>query len=393
MSALPLSVEHLPLLGYFALIGALLLAILPNFTARKPNLAAGVFLLFALASVGSTWTYMLRYFQRSFLDSAARAGVPAAEYTSQAWLRDVSLFHEAWGYVCANPYRWWWSEQLCLWTVGPLTILLAVEGRRRGIKRTWAFMLLGQVVAVSFAQSLFFAALALAPPAAPAAPAVRTPAAPRANSAAKSSPLTWLVILAVVLGNASVAFTPGTVFSRYFLANLLAMHCVLFLPFLLPDTKQAPFALSRFYLNIALVGLRFRAPTALELLPADLPRTAKAIVPELPALFAKQWAVLNEHPAQQSIGWDVIFASLSAVAYLVWSSRAPTRPAERVAYPILALVVLATPFVGASTAVGVGLAMREGKKEARADAEHAVESARRAEAVRELAAVGNKKKE
>ncbi|BGP15650.1 hypothetical protein JCM10213_005119 [Rhodosporidiobolus nylandii] len=387
----PLALSHLPLFGYFALIGGLLVAASPALTARKPNAVAGLFFLLALASLGSTWSYMFAYFRRSFEDSAARAGVAAAEYSTQAWLNDVSLFHEAWHYVCETPQRWWWSEQLCLWTVGPLTLLMTVEGRRHGIKRTWAFMLLGQVVAVSFAQSLFFAAVALAPPVKPAA-APATPAQGRLPTSPNSK-LTWWLLFAVIAGNASVAFTPRTLYSSFFLPNLLLMHAVLLAPLVIPDRKTAPMALSRFYLNISLVVIRFRAPTVLEILGKDTPFSFAAVVPRIPELLKAQWDTLNEHPAQQSIGWDVVFASISALVYLVWSSRQPARPAERVSPAILALLVLATPLVGVGTAVGLGLAIREGKKETREDAEKKLEEARRAQAVQNVQELGTKKKQ
>ncbi|GAA6043831.1 hypothetical protein JCM8097_002076 [Rhodosporidiobolus ruineniae] len=392
MSALPLplslSLEHLPLLGYFALIALLLGAVAPNFSGpgQRFNAVAGVFILLALASVGSTWYYMLKYFERSFIDSAFRAGVSPAAYTTKAWLADVSLFHEAWAYVCDSPQRWWWTEQLCLWTVGPLTLIMGVEGRRHGIKRPWAFMLLGQIVAVSSAQSLFFAALALSPSEVPLprkpVPAPSSPAAKQAASS-RNSPLTWSLLAAVILGNASVAFAPGTLRTWWFLPNLLGMHAVLLVPLFLHkrDTSNAPMTLSRFYLNLALISLRFRAPTVLALL-GDTPLSIKAVVPRLPELFATQWETLNSHPAQQSIGWDVLFASLSGLVFLLWTSRAPKRPDERVSFLIPALLAVSAPFVGVSTAVGVGLAVAEGKKEATLDAEERVEVARKEEATK-----------
>jgi hypothetical protein len=85
------SVEHLPLVGYFGLILASLFTISPDLL-RKPNAISLVFLALAAGSLFSTWSYMLAYFQRSFEDSAVRAGSTVAEYSTQAWLKDVSLF-------------------------------------------------------------------------------------------------------------------------------------------------------------------------------------------------------------------------------------------------------------------------------------------------------------
>ncbi|GAA5983018.1 hypothetical protein JCM11641_004689 [Rhodosporidiobolus odoratus] len=386
-----LTIEHLPLAGYFALIGYLLFTIAPSLTRRKPSPITLVFFLLALASVGSTWLYMLAYFKRSFADAALRAGVAVQDYSTQAWLRDVSLFKEAWEYVCSTPQRWWWSEQLCLWTVGPLTLLMAVEGRRHRIKSLCAYMLLGQVVAISFAQSLFFLALSVAPslPAKVAptpAPAKSGTAQPLITRKPPSS-LTWWLLAAVILGNASVAFAPRTLFSSLFLPNLLLMHAVLVLPLVLRDNKSAPMTLSRFYMNVSIVALRFRWPTLLEIIGKESDLSLQKLVPRIPQLLEQQWVILNEHPAQQSIGWDVIFTSISALVYL-GTGRSPRRADERLSYIVLTLVVLATPLVGVSSTVGMGLAIREGRKEAREDAERKLDETRRAQAVERMATLG-----
>jgi hypothetical protein len=53
---------------------------------------------------------------------------------------------------------------------------LTDSGIRRGIRYTWAFMLLGQIVAISFATNLFLLTLLLSPPApAPSSSGVRRP--------------------------------------------------------------------------------------------------------------------------------------------------------------------------------------------------------------------------
>lgn len=44
------------------------------------------------------------------------------------WLRDTSLFKEAWLYVVANEQRWWWSAEVCAFTVAPWALFLYVEG-------------------------------------------------------------------------------------------------------------------------------------------------------------------------------------------------------------------------------------------------------------------------
>ncbi len=106
-----------------------------------------------------------------------------------AWLRATSLFSEAWLFVVRQPLRWWWSSTICTFTVGPWALFLhshtarrrhpfaapstggtngggASGGgggggarRRRGVRETAAYMLLGQIVAISVAQNLYHLAL------------------------------------------------------------------------------------------------------------------------------------------------------------------------------------------------------------------------------------------
>ncbi|KDN49196.1 hypothetical protein K437DRAFT_255320 [Tilletiaria anomala UBC 951] len=154
----------------------------------------------AVLSLGTTWYHMIRYLlwsYQTFLHKAklaqllppvrhaadARAGatlspsstlsthITHAVHLSQTtlermhvWLRETSLFKEAWLLVVGNELNWWWSAEVCIFTVGVWALFLRQRGGRSSIPSVWAFMLLGQVVAISFAQNLFHLALVLAPP-------------------------------------------------------------------------------------------------------------------------------------------------------------------------------------------------------------------------------------
>lgn len=79
------------------------------------------------------------------------------------WLSSTSLFLEAWNKVVDNEANYWWSLEVCLFAVGAWTIFLQTQRRRLGVPQLWAYMLLGQTVAISFAACLFNVALALRP--------------------------------------------------------------------------------------------------------------------------------------------------------------------------------------------------------------------------------------
>lgn len=99
-------------------------------------------------------------------------------------------------------------------------------GQRRDIPHLWAFMLLGQIVAISFAANLFFAAVLLGKLEHRQVPAQALPS--------------WSWHLAVIGTLASVAAIPHTRELDSFIYILLAPHLLLFLPIIArpPSTVQ-----------------------------------------------------------------------------------------------------------------------------------------------------------
>ncbi|CAO1636683.1 unnamed protein product [Sympodiomycopsis kandeliae] len=199
---LVLSAAHPQLLilySYFLLIGFLLYRVLTRSIlsgvqdrwdhvkdARRKEVV--LWSVLALVSLGSTWTYMIKYFIRSYSDWFEKAnlssyGIPAlpvcparfglsgchislaATYFQRfsQWLSNTSLFTEAWLLVVSNEANWWWSLEVCLYTVGPWTVFLHTQRRRTAVPHLWLYMLIGQTVAISFAACLYQIALALRP--------------------------------------------------------------------------------------------------------------------------------------------------------------------------------------------------------------------------------------
>jgi hypothetical protein len=78
------------------------------------------------------------------------------------WLTDTPIYLDAAEIVAEKARRYWWGNQRALATVA-WSMLLAIEGRRRKVPFLWAYMLLAQLVSLSFAQNLFYIALLLAP--------------------------------------------------------------------------------------------------------------------------------------------------------------------------------------------------------------------------------------
>jgi len=274
-----LGLIHLPLIGYFGAIGGLLSLVSPQLFRRKQTTGSLVFLLLSALSLLATWTYMGLYFQHSFREAALERGIPPSLFSTKQWLEDVSLFNEAWGYVCQTPERYWWSEQLMYWTTGPLAMLMSIEGeffdfrkpfwfkanevpmhrllsgQRRNVQYLWVYMLIGQIVAISFAQSLFFAALALSPAVLPRAPVANKPLGPPPGQ-------TWTLVASVMLGAVGTTLVPARVSTEQFLPLLLGIHLFAVLPLVdyIPQ-KLIRLPPSRLYFNYAFISLRLRWDT------------------------------------------------------------------------------------------------------------------------------------
>lgn len=225
------------------------------------------------------------------------------------WLKDTALFEQAWTIVCDGPLRWWWSEQLCLFTVGFWTVFLLTTGaytplfadlwlysscflplgREHGVRHVWAYMLFGQLVAISVASNLFFLALPR-----------KSEMKPRASTQKTVPPVLWLSVLASLL---TVFLVPHSLRHDYFLSNLLIMHALLVIPLLRPVTSACTGRLHirtrTLYQLITLLAVIARLRTALSMM------TGRSTL----------WAVLTSHPAQASIGWDVVWTTIS---FLQW---------------------------------------------------------------------------
>lgn len=80
----------------------------------------------------------------------------------RAWLTEVPLYRDAAEIVAEKARRFWWGNQRGLASI-PWGMLLAIEGRRRKMPFLWAYLVLSQLVNLSFAQNLFYLSLLVSP--------------------------------------------------------------------------------------------------------------------------------------------------------------------------------------------------------------------------------------
>ncbi|KAM0787537.1 hypothetical protein ACM66B_003608 [Microbotryomycetes sp. NB124-2] len=342
---------HAPLVGYFALIAGLCVLTAPQVVRheRITKLPVVLFGLLAIASLATTWRYMFKYFVWSKHDAAHQLG--RSTISSREWLQAKSLFHEAWHHVCSTADKWWWSEQLCLWTVSGFTVFLAVEGHRRQVRHVWAFMLLGQVVAISFAQNLFMLALE---------------SRPRQKATDLEEYKTdYRTLFSVALALGTVAVVPATLNSNAFLANLLIMHILLFVPLISRawSGRSDRVSVPLLYGSSAVICFITRLPT-LSAVATQHELSSPALLD--PGIYKIMLKTLFVHPAQSSIGFDVVFATASFAAWMLYEAGKRPRATPQQWF-VTMLLIASMPGLGVAVSGSLWLALRESDRDRRAE--------------------------
>lgn len=170
-------------------------------------------------------------------------------------------------------------------------------------------MLLGELVAISVASNLFYLAICLS------APPIRSE---KSNSPLLAPPGLWLSVFLALI---TVGISPFTSEST-FLPNLLLMHALLFVPlFSKPPTNvtgQNRFSIRirTLYSLITVFALVLRLRTissVLSYMPKGQTLRSVAVI---------VWRILHSHPAQSSIGWDVIWTTVS---FFIWTAMSRSK--------------------------------------------------------------------
>ncbi|KAF8066485.1 hypothetical protein FPV67DRAFT_1495003 [Lyophyllum atratum] len=312
----------------------------------------------ALASLGHTWLHMFRFLAWSFNAYEATLEISAIESTSALnrltlWLIDTALFEQAWAAVCFGPFNWWWSQQLCLYTVGAWTVLLATKGRERRVPHVWAYMLLGQLVAISVASNLFYLAFLLAP-ASTSSVGHSKKSKTKPKRAALASPTLYIPVF---LSLATIGYSPYTsVASGTFLPNLLLMHTLSVVPLIVPPLSisllpSVPISTLAALVSVTSMLLHSRA-TLLAFLSLNHGTLASflndvADVGKWRSFIDVAWMTLQDHhPAQSSIGWDVVWTTVSLAAWSLLSGSGEDDKGTNGATS-RAFMALATPMLSA----------------------------------------------
>lgn len=170
-------------------------------------------------------------------------------------------------------------------------------------------MLLAQLVATSVASNLFYLALILSS-------TWPSSHSRHPNIPAKTVPLS--VSVPVLLSLLTIAAVPFTS-ERTFLPNLLLMHGLLVVPLLSPSpsAKSTRYSINvrSLYILVLVIALACRTKT-IHLALGSLRQTSN--VSGLSRVFNEAvHDALYSHPAQSSIGWDVVWTTSSLFVWIL----------------------------------------------------------------------------
>jgi hypothetical protein len=194
-----------------------------------------------------------------------------------------------------------------------MLLKLTSIGVRRGIKHTWAFMLLGQIVAISFATNLFLLTLILSP-------ASTQPSSARSQRSSWLGP--WLLNLGSVLATVIPAFLLADEHywhhSADFLPVLLIPHVALLVPPFARALVPARYLPDN---STAFEDKTYNYMWALTLGNAALMMVKTTYAAVSYGGFQGIQNALLEHPAASSVGFDVIFCWITWICWISTQGR------------------------------------------------------------------------
>lgn len=183
-------------------------------------------------------------------------------------------------------------------------------GSRRRIPYIWAYMILGQVVAISVASSLFFAVMLAYPP---------------VINKSVSEKLLWMLALSTVGGIITVIISPYVAATEGFMPNLLVMHILLIFP--LASKKFIPLpAFSSIKTPLFIITLyTFAAGANLSIYINQWLVCLSTLEVQSNSFISDVYSMLLGtffgHPAQSSISYDIVCMQIISIAWMCTSSK------------------------------------------------------------------------
>ncbi|KAI1105946.1 hypothetical protein F4804DRAFT_302966 [Jackrogersella minutella] len=265
------------------------------------------------------------------------------------WLSDIPLYYDNLEIIAEKARRFWWGQQIDLATVA-FSMLLSIEGRRRNIPLTSAFLILAHHVNLSFAQNLFSLALILTPSPLPSDESLELPVAPFRSSRLVQirnkfiipKPKNWylhpfVLLSGLALNYGSIFLLPYAAETPSFANVAFLSRASTFLPLILPEIVPASwgtvfshphdaysslttifraisFASFALHVKSSVIGLITSTPNShyhrhSVFVPWDMEERTNW--ERSTTAFSKVMGSIYDHPAVKAVGWDVLFCALS----------------------------------------------------------------------------------
>lgn len=279
--------------------------------------------------------------------------LPSIHHSSQLyigqWLSDTPIYFDTFEIIAEKARRFWWGQQVDLATTA-FSLLLAIEGQRRHVPTTMAFLALAHLVNLSFAQNLFYLSLLLTPSPLSSDEGPRLLIAPLYNSTWRQirdkflsrKPVNWyphplLMYGALILNYGSMFILPYAAGTQSFTNSVLLTRGSTFLPLILPkivpvkwgkvhvhphDTYSSLTTLFRFVSTVSFL-LYFKATTTALLynVPNSHYHRHSVLIPwdveerstweRSTTAVGKVIGSISDHPAVTAVGYDVLISGLS----------------------------------------------------------------------------------
>ncbi|KAI0887476.1 uncharacterized protein GGS22DRAFT_157242 [Annulohypoxylon maeteangense] len=263
------------------------------------------------------------------------------------WLSDTSPYFDSLEIVAEKARRFWWGQQIDLATIA-FSFLLSIEGRRRNIPLTSAFLALAHLVSLSFAQNLFFLALLLTPaPLSQGREGFGLPVAPSRLVQIRDrffprKPKNWYLSpgsfgLALAINYSTIFLLPLAAETPSFVNVVFFTRASTFLPLILPRIAPTSWGtihahphdayrpFTTIYRSVSFMSFVYYAKATIIALIANIPnshrhrhsvffawdmeertnweRSSTAVGKVLGSIF--------DHPAVLAVGWDVLICTFS----------------------------------------------------------------------------------
>ncbi|KAF7897019.1 hypothetical protein EAF00_005247 [Botryotinia globosa] len=280
---------------------------------------------------------------------AFRLGQHPGRFEIIRWLNDTPFYRDNLEIVAENTRYFWWGQQ-ANFAMNSFSTYVAIEGRRRNISNLWAFILLGQLVNVSFAQNLWFVAILLTPVPLPENVDVLTDTRRVFGSVHKlwfekivpQRSHNWLpsagfYIASLISGYGALFLTPFAAntssFGTVALLSVSLPFAPLLLPYIIPEhwgttydhPHEAHSSYTKIFRSISIISLILHVRTTGLALLYNTPENhyyRHSLIHPLEKVYRSNtnraftavervFGAISDHPAVASVGYDVILSGLS----------------------------------------------------------------------------------